>query len=120
MDDLEITSYLRSHRKSAGLSQRDLAKIIGYLTTAQVSKYERAEILPPLLVALAYEAVFRRPVAELFPGIYETVRKEIEEHLDKMETELQQLTAKGREAQITARMLEWLWERKNPDADTQN
>ena len=120
MDDLEITSYLRSHRKSAGLSQRDLAKIIGYLTTAQVSKYERAEILPSLLVALAYEVVFGKPVAELFPGIHETVRKGIEERLAKMESELQQLTAKGREAQVTARKLEWLWERKNPDANSQN
>jgi len=120
MDDLEITSYLRSHRKSAGLSQTDLAKLIGYLTVAQVSKYERAEILPSLLVALAYEAVFRKPVAELFPGIYDTVRKGMEERLVKMECELQQLTAKGREAQITARKLEWLWERKNPEAESQN
>jgi DNA-binding XRE family transcriptional regulator len=111
MENLEITSYLRSHRKQAGLTQRELAKLIGYLSHSQVSSHERAETLPSLLIALGYQAVFRVPVAELFPGIYETVNMGIEERLAAIESDLQQSTIKGRRAQAIARRLEWFYER---------
>jgi transcriptional regulator with XRE-family HTH domain len=120
MDDPEIANYLRSLRKSAGLSQRDLAKLVGYLTVGQISKYERGEIVPSLLVAFAYESIFRAPVADMFPGIFGTVSEGIEDRLAKMESELHRGTAKGRHAHVTARKLEWLWERKNPEVNAQN
>jgi DNA-binding XRE family transcriptional regulator len=113
MEDLEITSYLRSHRKRAGLTQRDLANLLGYLSHNQVSKHERAETLPSLLIALGYQALFRVPIAELFPGVYGTVKLGVEERLAAIESELHQSSAKGREAHAIARRLEWLCERNS-------
>ncbi len=113
MDDIELASYLRFHRKRSGLSQQDLGMIIGFLNNDQVSKHERAEVLPSLLGAFGYEAIYRVPVAELFPGIYGTVKQGIEERLAELESRLQQSTVKGRQAQKTARTLEWFCERNN-------
>ena len=118
MEDLELASYLRSLRKRAGLSQRELANLIGYLTKGAVSRHERGEVLPSLLAALGYEAVFHVPVADLFPGVYKTVRVGIEDRLAKVENDLHQSHAKGRKAHTIARRLEWLGERRNWEATT--
>jgi len=116
MEDLEVASYLRSLRKRAGLSQRELADLLGCLTKATVSRHERAESLPSLLIAFGYEAVFHVPVAELFPGVYESVKLGIEDRLAKIEADLHASDAKGRKAQPVARRLEWLGERRNWEA----
>jgi DNA-binding XRE family transcriptional regulator len=111
----EIANYLRSHRRRSGLSQRELAHIIGYVTQAPVSEHERSVTIPALLIALSYEVVFRVPLSELFPALYRTVEINIEEQLTRMEDELQQSSAKGRRAVYIARKLEWLWERRNQE-----
>ena len=111
----EVANYLRSHRRKSGLSQRELANIVGYVTQAPVSEHERSVTIPALLIAMSYEVVFRVPLSELFPALYATVEANIEEQLTRIESELQQSTAKGRRAAYIARKLEWLWERRNPD-----
>jgi DNA-binding XRE family transcriptional regulator len=111
MNQPHLASRIRSHRKRAGLNQRDLARILD-LHKAQVSRHERAGIEPPLIVVLAYEAVFGVPVRELYPRLFAVVRQGIEVRLAKMESELQQMSAKGRQANSIARKLEWLNERK--------
>lgn len=112
----EVANYLRSHRRKSGLSQRELAHIVGYVTQAPVSEHERSVTIPALLIALSYEVVFRVPLSELFPALYRTVEVDIEEQLTKIESELQQSNATGRRAAYVARKLEWLWERRNPDS----
>lgn len=111
MDDPEIVSYLRSLRRRAGFSQRDFAELVGYLSHDQVSRHERASSLPPLLIALTYEAVFQVPIAQLFPGVYATVRAGMEERLVAYKNQLLESSAKGRKAPVAARQLEWLTER---------
>lgn len=111
----QIANYLRSHRRKSGLSQKELAQIVGYITAAPVSEHERSVAIPALLIALGYEVIFRVPISELFPGLYQTVEANIEEQLSNIEIDLQQSTASGREAAVIARKLEWLWERKNPE-----
>lgn len=105
-------SYIRAHRRRSGLTQRELAGVLGY-TEAQVSRHERARALPPLVTALVYEALFRVPVAELFPHAYQKVKGDIETRLTEMEQALQKKSAKGRAANMIARKLEWLSERRN-------
>jgi DNA-binding XRE family transcriptional regulator len=116
MQEIELASYLRFHRKRSGLSQKDLGNLIGHLTKHQVSKHERAEVLPSLLSALAYEAVFRVPIAALYPGIYSTMQEGVDERLRELEANLQQSSAKGRAAHATAKTLVWLSERHAQDA----
>lgn len=111
MDDPEIVSYLRSLRRRAGFSQRDFAELVGYLSHDQISRHERANSLPPLLIALTYEAVFQVPIAQLFPGVYSTVQDGMEERLVAYKKRLLESAGKGRKAPVLARQIEWLTER---------
>lgn len=72
----KLHNYLRSHRKRFGLSQKDLAFLLGVKNRDKVSRYELYKRLPNLQTALALQALFGTPVAELFAGIYEQVEKE--------------------------------------------
>jgi DNA-binding XRE family transcriptional regulator len=113
MKQPHLASRVRSHRKRAGLSQKDLARIVG-LAEARISRHERFGIVPPLAVALSYEAAFGVAVRDLYPRLYEDITQGVEAELVAMETELQGMTAKGRRATSVARKLEWCCERKKP------
>jgi hypothetical protein len=108
-----LGSYLRTHRRRSGLTLQELAHLLGYKNEMQVLRHEQSHTLPPLLVALGYEAIFRTSIAELFPGAHRTIEQIVGPRLAKMETDLQELSAKGRGAAATARKLEWLTERKD-------
>src|ERR1017187_8365810 len=114
MTQRTLESYLRYHRKRSGLSQREIAQLLGYPDQEPVSHHERSRSIPPLIIALSYQAIFRVPIAELFPGPCETTKRKIEERLAKMEHDLQQRSAKDRDAAMVARKLEWMSERSNP------
>ena len=107
-----IACRLRTLRQRSGLTQAELSKILGFLTEIAVSRHERSDTVPHLLTALGYEIIFRRPISELFPGLYQTVEVGIEARLAALEKELHQSTAKGRAAAEIARKLEFLCERK--------
>lgn len=115
MKQSRLASYLSSHRKRSGLSQERLGKLLGYPDEGPVSRHERMCSAPPLRIALGYQAIFRIPVSELFPGVYEKIKQDMEERLAELERTLQQSSAKGRDATRIARTLEWLWERQNQD-----
>jgi len=108
-----LACRLRALRRKSGLSQIELAQLLGFVSEVPVSRHERSETVPNLLTALGYEVIFRVPVSELFPGLYHSVETVIEERLAILEEDLQQSTAKGRKATTTARKLEFSWERKN-------
>jgi DNA-binding XRE family transcriptional regulator len=115
MKHSHLASYLRSHRKRSGLSQLEIAQLLGYPDAGQVSRHERSYCVPSLLIALSYQAVFRVPVSDLFPGAYEMTKQTIEGRLAKMENDLQQCSAKGRNAAMIARKLEWMCVRQSPE-----
>jgi DNA-binding XRE family transcriptional regulator len=112
----ELTNYLRSHRMRSGLSQRELAELVGFIADHQVSKHERSAAIPSLLIALSYSVVFLIPLEQLLPGIAETIQLNVENRLEEMEKKLNEGPAKGRKAQAIARKLEWLSERRISDA----
>lgn len=72
----KLNNYLRTFRKRAGFSQRELAFLLGCKNAAKVTRYERFVRQPTLRTALAYEAIFGAPVRELFAGIYSEVERE--------------------------------------------
>jgi DNA-binding XRE family transcriptional regulator len=113
MNQSHPASYIRSHRKRSGLTQREVAQLLGYTDQGPVSRHERLSSVPPLMTALSYQAIFRVPVSDLFLGAYEAMRQTIEDRLATMESTLQQSSAKGRNAAMIARKLEWMWERQN-------
>jgi transcriptional regulator with XRE-family HTH domain len=72
-----LPNYLKTYRRRAGLSQDEVAFLLGCQSGAKVSRYERLARQPSLETALAYEAVLGIPVRELFAGVYEKVEGEI-------------------------------------------
>ncbi len=110
-----VGTYLRFLRRKSGLSQRELARILGSVTPNQISRHERSAILPTLIATFAYQAIFQKPASEIFPGLYHTVETVVEERLEAFENELSARTTKRRAAPVT-RQLEWLRERRNQEA----
>jgi transcriptional regulator with XRE-family HTH domain len=117
MASSSVGTYLRFLRRKSGLSQQELAQILGSLTATQVSRHERSVSPPTLIAALGYEVVFRRPVSEIFPGLYHTIEAGVVDRLESFESDLGKSTAKGRAAAPVARRLEWLNERKNMEIE---
>lgn len=72
-----LPQYLKQERKHAGLSQADMAYLLGARGKTKIWAYERDRNLPSLQVALAYEALFGTPVAQLFPAVLSEVRKRV-------------------------------------------
>ena len=72
-----LPNYLQSHRKRSALSQTEVAFLLGVQGAAKVCLHERFELDPGLQTALAYEAIYQKSIAELFPGLLENVQKEV-------------------------------------------
>ena len=111
-----LENYLRANRKQAGLSQREMGILLGYADEVAVSRHEHHAV-PPLLSAIGYEIVFKRPIAKLFPGIREAVEKRIEAQLLRFEEEWQQENREGRRRSRIAQKLAWLSERRNTNEE---
>lgn len=116
MASSSVGTYLRFLRRKSGLSQRELALILGSVTASQISRHERSIAPPSLLTAFGYQAVFRMSLSDIFPGLYHAVEDVIEERVNRFGSELNNSTAKGRAAAPIARQLEWLYERMNPES----
>jgi transcriptional regulator with XRE-family HTH domain len=74
----KLPHYLRIERRRAGLSQTDIAVLLGVRTASKISRYERGRRLPPLKTALAYEAILGKPIAELFAGTFAPIEGEVQ------------------------------------------
>jgi transcriptional regulator with XRE-family HTH domain len=72
-----LPNYLRAHRKRLGLSQDEIAYLLGAASGAKVSRYERFVRGASFETALACEAVFKRPASELFAGLYKKIEREV-------------------------------------------
>src|SRR4051812_34347003 len=77
MSSTPLPNYLRSYRKRSGLSQDEVAFLLGTQSGAKVCRYERFVREPSLATALAYEAIFQRPASELFGGLYQEIEKKV-------------------------------------------
>lgn len=108
-----LVNYVRVHRRKAGLSQRDLGQMLGYDSEGAVARHEQFRALPPFLIALGYEVVFRVSVSEMFPGLKQTVEFGIEKRVAEFENDLRMKSGRGAQAAAIARKLEWLSERRN-------
>jgi len=108
-----LANYLRTHRLKTGLTQHDLARVLGYINSDAISRHERVGSVPSLLMALSYEVIYRVPVSEIFAGLAETVEFDVEAQLAEFEGYLGEQSARGPRAAAVARKLEWLSERRS-------
>jgi transcriptional regulator with XRE-family HTH domain len=82
MSSSQLDNYLRTNRKRLNLSQEEVAFMLGFKGEDKGSKVCRDEKFarePSLQMALAYEAIYGRPIRELFAGLYEQIEKEVAE-----------------------------------------
>jgi len=85
----KLPNYVRASRKKAGLSQDDLALLLGCGSGTKVSRYERFRRQPGLATVFALEAIFGTPARELFAGIYADAEQQT---LDRARALIRQLS----------------------------
>ena len=73
----QLPNYLLMNRKSLDLSQEDVAYLLGAESGEKVSRHERFHREPGLSAALAYEVIYKKPVSELFDGLYREVEQNV-------------------------------------------
>ena len=72
-----LDNYLRTYRKRSGLSQKEMAFLLGCREESKVSRYERRLRHPNLKTLAAYEAIFGVATRDLFAGVFEKVDKNV-------------------------------------------
>src|ERR1700686_573143 len=73
----KLPNYLKTHRKRSGLSQEEVAFLLGNDNGEKVCRHERFAREPSLRSALAYLIIFQGQAEELFAGIHEEVKREV-------------------------------------------
>ncbi len=106
-----LNNYLRSYRRRSGLSQNEVAFLLGSHDGGQVSRYEKGHRLPPLRTALAFTAILGVSIGTLFSGIQLSVDKEIITRTAKLRSKLEKSREHGKDKASAARKLHWLDER---------
>jgi transcriptional regulator with XRE-family HTH domain len=67
MTSIKAPCALRTHRRTWGLSQRELADLLGMESRAHISRIERGKRSPSFETALACSTLFGVPLGVLFP-----------------------------------------------------
>ena len=102
-----LPSYVRTHRKRLGLSQDEVAFLLGAASGTKVSRYESFTRTPGLETALAYEVITGRSVREIFAGLYERIEKDVAARARKLSQRIEgnQATRQGaRKRQVLERI----------------
>lgn len=68
-----IAIYLRTYRKRSGLTQSEVARLLGLESGQLVSRYERLDRNPSLETVLGCQVLFDVLPHELYPGLYQKV-----------------------------------------------
>lgn len=68
--DRVVPNQLWKYRQRMGFTQQQVASLVGYVSQADISNFERGRKLPSLRMALRLEIVYRTPVAFLYPDLY--------------------------------------------------
>src|SRR5712692_379483 len=93
----QLNNYLRSYRRRSGLSQSEVAFLLGSHDGGQVSRYEKGHRLPPLRTALAFTTILGVSLGTLFSGIQLSVDKEIIPRTAKLRAKLERGRGHGKD-----------------------
>ncbi|SRR6266436_2583558 len=103
----KLDNYLRAYRKRSGLSQAEIAYLVGCKSRAQISQYERRNGRPPLDTALALQVALHVPLSELYAGKYDSISKEVRKRAECLAVEFRAKKPKRGKSLIAYR-LQWL------------
>ena len=85
----KLDCYLRPYRRRWGLTQNELAQLLGCKTGAVIYRLERHGRRPSLEAAHAFEIIFGTAPIELFPGLHARVKKNVITRARNLYDELQ-------------------------------
>jgi transcriptional regulator with XRE-family HTH domain len=77
-------NYLRSYRLRWGLSQGELATLLGWRGAEVVSRIEKKQRPPSLKLVIACFILFGTPAAELFPDISASIEIDVMARVQEM------------------------------------
>jgi transcriptional regulator with XRE-family HTH domain len=100
-------------RKLSGLTQKEVAYLLGSESPGAVSKHERSGAAPSLPLALGYEIIFGEPISKLFGELHALIEKSIECRAAELQEQLGNTSAKGQRGVLTAKKLEFLHMRQS-------
>jgi len=98
-----LKTYLRSFRRRWGLSQPELAFLIGIKNAAVISRLEGLNRSPRLEWAVACAALFGTRAVALFPGLFSQVHEDLLRRTRELYEDLQ-----GNPSKITRLKLDFL------------
>ena len=80
MSSSPLPNYLRTNRKRLTLTQEEVAFLLGFRGLgkgSKVCKDEKFTHEPNLGTAMAYKAIYQKPICELFAGLYQRIEREV-------------------------------------------
>jgi transcriptional regulator with XRE-family HTH domain len=82
MPPKRFDNYIRMLRRQRGLSQDELASLLGWKSGSAVSRLERGRRKPSLETLLALEAIFGVPIREFYAGRFQKVETAVKERVE--------------------------------------
>jgi len=79
-----IPNRLRRFRKSRGLSQKDVAQILGFRNSGMISRWEKGQVLPSTENAFKLALVYRTLTDTLYMDFLETLKGELQKREDAL------------------------------------
>ena len=87
--DRRLRTYLRTLRRRWGLTQRELAFLIGVRGGDHVSRLEQLKRLPSFAAAIACIIIFDASPSTLFPGLFKDIEESVLERTTELYNKLQ-------------------------------
>ena len=87
-----VLCYLRTHRRVWGLTQQELASLMGFKSATHVSRIENGKRAPTVEVALACQVIFGMPPSAMFPHVYTLVEEKVMRNIYRLHLALKNTT----------------------------
>lgn len=88
-----VLCYLRTHRRVWGLTQQELASLMGFKSTTHLSRVEHGKRAPTVESALACQVIFGILPSAMFPHVYTRVEDRIMRNIYELHLALENTTS---------------------------
>ena len=87
-----VLCYLRTHRRVWGLTQLELASLMGFRSATHISRIENGKRAPKVEVALACQVIFGIPPSVMFPHVHTLVEERVMRNIYQLHLALSNTT----------------------------
>lgn len=75
---------IKQFRLEKGLTQRELARVLGYKSVSSLSHMEAGKKLPSIRTAIKLEIALQRFIGDIFPRLYRETRTPVARRREKL------------------------------------